>query len=170
MAGLERRQTHTNLCKVLHTLSHAQLLAEGITGAPLEATEMQRLYDDSEGSPLFVVEALKSEAPANAPKVQAVIAGRLARLSPPAAALAGTAAAIGRSCTPTVTPSGRGSAPWRCPMVFRSERDRPAPVAPAHRAAGAARGLGGLRLRADGAGADTDAWRCRHDDRTGTPM
>lgn len=62
---------------------------------------MQRLYDDSEGSPLFVVEALKSEAPANAPKVHAVIAGRLARLSPPAAALAGTAAAIGRSCTPT---------------------------------------------------------------------
>jgi DNA-binding SARP family transcriptional activator len=74
------------------------LLAERITGAPLDAAGLERLYGDSEGNPLFVVEALQPDAP-TAPKVQSVIAGRLARLSPPAAALAGAAAAIGRAFT-----------------------------------------------------------------------
>ena len=59
------------------------LLAEHITGAPLEAAGLERLYEDSEGNPLFVVEALQPDAPAAAPKVQAVIVGRLARLSRP---------------------------------------------------------------------------------------
>jgi DNA-binding SARP family transcriptional activator len=75
------------------------LLASRITGAPLDAAGLERLYGDSEGNPLFVVEALQPDAPAAAPKVQAVIAGRLARLSPSAAALAGVAAAIGRAFT-----------------------------------------------------------------------
>ena len=75
------------------------LLAGRITGAPLDVAGLERLYSDSEGNPLFVVEALQPDAPAAAPKVQAVIAGRLARLSPPAAALAGVAAAIGRAFT-----------------------------------------------------------------------
>jgi DNA-binding SARP family transcriptional activator len=75
------------------------LLARRITGAPLDAAELERLYSDSEGNPLFVVEALQPDAPAAAPRVQAVIAGRLARLSPPATALAGMAAAIGRAFT-----------------------------------------------------------------------
>ena len=60
---------------------------------------LERLYEDSEGNPLFVVEALQPDAPAAAPKVQAVIAGRLARLSQRAAELAGVAAAIGRAFT-----------------------------------------------------------------------
>jgi predicted ATPase len=75
------------------------LLAQRITGARLVAAELERLYGDSEGNPLFVVEALKPDAPVAAPKVQAVISGRLARLSPPAAELAGVAAAIGRAFT-----------------------------------------------------------------------
>jgi len=74
------------------------LLAERITGAPLDAAGLERLYGDSEGNPLFVVEALQPDAP-TAPQVQAVITGRLTRLSPPAAALAGAAAAIGRAFT-----------------------------------------------------------------------
>ena len=77
------------------------LLAERITGARLDTPALERLYADSEGNPLFVVEALRPDAPA-APKVQAVIAGRLARLSKPAAALAGVAAAIGRAFTADV--------------------------------------------------------------------
>src|SRR5262249_61393355 len=72
------------------------LLAERITGAPLDAAGLERLYGDSEGNPLFVVEALQPDAP-TAPQVQAVITGRLTRLSPPAAALAGAAAAIRRA-------------------------------------------------------------------------
>lgn len=75
------------------------LLAERVTGAPLEAAGLERLYEDSEGNPLFLVEALQPDAPMAASKVQTVIAGRLARLSRSAAGLAGVAAAIGRAFT-----------------------------------------------------------------------
>jgi len=61
------------------------LLAERITGAPPGPAGLDRLYRDSEGNPLFVVEALRPDAP-DAQQVQAIIAGRLARLSPQAAA------------------------------------------------------------------------------------
>jgi DNA-binding SARP family transcriptional activator len=84
------------------------LLAERITGAPLNAAEFERLYGDSEGSPLFVTEALRPDAPAAAPKVQAVIAGRLARLSRPAAELAGVGAAVGRAFTADVLAAATG--------------------------------------------------------------
>ena len=50
---------------------------------------------------LAVTEALQPDVTA-APKAQAVIADRLARLSEPAAALAGAAAAIGRAFSPDV--------------------------------------------------------------------
>jgi DNA-binding SARP family transcriptional activator/tetratricopeptide (TPR) repeat protein len=84
------------------------LLAERITGAPLEAAELDRLYGDSEGNALFVVEALKPDAPAAAPRVHSVIAGRLARLSRPAAVLAGVAAASGRAFTADVLAAATG--------------------------------------------------------------
>jgi len=84
------------------------LLAERITGAPLDPAGLKRLYGDSEGNPLFVVEALQPDAPTAAPKVQAVIAGRLARLSPAATALAGGAAAIGRAFTADVLAAATG--------------------------------------------------------------
>jgi DNA-binding SARP family transcriptional activator len=84
------------------------LLAEGITGAPLDAAELERLYGYSEGNPLFVVEALRADAPAAAPRVQAVIAGRLARLSPPARELAGVGATIGRAFTADVLAAAGG--------------------------------------------------------------
>jgi len=84
------------------------LLAERITGAPLDAAELERLYGHSEGNPLFVVEALRADAPAAAPRVQAVIAGRLARLSPPATQLAGIAATIGRAFTADVLAAAGG--------------------------------------------------------------
>jgi DNA-binding SARP family transcriptional activator/tetratricopeptide (TPR) repeat protein len=77
------------------------LLAERIAGAPLDTSSLERLYRDSEGNPLFVVEAQKPDAPV-APRVQAVIAGRLDRLSQRAATLAGVAAAIGRAFTADV--------------------------------------------------------------------
>jgi hypothetical protein len=93
----------------LHRLGREDtaLLAERIAGAPLDAGELERLYRDSEGNPLFVVEALQPDAPA-APRVQAVIAGRLARLSEPGAQLAGTAAAIGRGFAADVLAAASG--------------------------------------------------------------
>jgi DNA-binding SARP family transcriptional activator len=72
-------------------------LAGAIRGGELAESQVERLFGDSEGNPLFIVEALRPDAPAVAAKVQAVIAGRLARLSRPAAELVGTAATIGRS-------------------------------------------------------------------------
>jgi len=56
---------------------------------------------------LFVIEALQPNARA-APRVQAVIAGRLARPSEPAAALAGSAAAIWRAFTADVLAAATG--------------------------------------------------------------
>ena len=84
------------------------LLAKRITGTPFENAELDRLYRDSEGNLLFIVEALRPDAPAATPKVQAVIAGRLARLSEPAAPLAGAAAAIGRAFTADVLAAAAG--------------------------------------------------------------
>src|SRR5215472_3742076 len=84
------------------------LLARRITGRALDAAELERLYGDSEGNPLFVVEVLRPDAPTAAPKVQAVIGGRLTRLSPPAAAAAGVAAAIGRAFTADVLAAATG--------------------------------------------------------------
>jgi hypothetical protein len=72
------------------------------------AAGLDRLYGDSEGNPLFVVETLQLDAPATVPKVQAVIAGRLARLSPQAAATAGVAAAIGQAFTADVLAAATG--------------------------------------------------------------
>ena len=43
------------------------LLAERVTGAPLDAAGLERLYEDSEGNLLFVVEALQPDAPSAAP-------------------------------------------------------------------------------------------------------
>ena len=83
------------------------LLAERITGTPLGAAGLERLYGDSEGNPLFVVEALQPDAPA-ARQVQAVIAARLARLSPPAAATAGVAATIGQAFSADVLAAATG--------------------------------------------------------------
>jgi hypothetical protein len=77
------------------------LLAQRIARTPLGTTELERLYAETEGNPLFLVEALKPDAPV-ATKVLAVIAGRLARLSPSARALARVAAAIGRAFTADV--------------------------------------------------------------------
>jgi DNA-binding SARP family transcriptional activator len=85
-------------------------LAEGINGKPLGAADLERLYRDSEGNPLFLIEALKPDAPVTAPRVQAVIAGRLGQLSPPAADLAGVAAAIGRAFTADVLAAATGLA------------------------------------------------------------
>jgi DNA-binding SARP family transcriptional activator/tetratricopeptide (TPR) repeat protein len=83
-------------------------LAGHVTGAPLDQAGLGRLYADSEGNPLFVVEALRPDAPATASMVQAVIAGRLTRLSPEAAAVAGVAAAVGRAFTADVLAAAAG--------------------------------------------------------------
>lgn len=77
-------------------------LAVQIASRECDPTFLSGLYQSTKGNPLFVVESVrasledqgaKSAAPS---RVQAVIAARLAQLSPPAYELAGLAATIGR--------------------------------------------------------------------------
>jgi DNA-binding SARP family transcriptional activator len=75
-------------------------LAERIAGEPVDAHAAQRLFAETEGNPLFVVETLR--AGAGSPRVQAVIEARLAQLSPAARTLAGLAASVGREFTADV--------------------------------------------------------------------
>ena len=82
-------------------------LAEQLRRAPLDGTEAERLLAASEGNPLYLVEAAQADS-APAGRVQAVIAARLARLSPPAAELAGVAATIGREFSAPVLADAAG--------------------------------------------------------------
>jgi DNA-binding SARP family transcriptional activator len=79
-------------------------LAAQLTGRPLEGAEAARLHGETAGNPLFVVETVRAgllQEPAGSlpPKIQAVIASRLARLSPEARALAALAATVGHPFT-----------------------------------------------------------------------
>src|SRR6185312_11905062 len=96
---LDEHHPLTTLTSALQASGHLTEIGEAGLG---------RLYADSEGNPLFVVEALRPDAPATASKVQAVIAGRLARLSPDAAAVTGVAAAVGRAFTADVLAAAAG--------------------------------------------------------------
>lgn len=92
-------------------------MAARLAGHDLELDAVMRLYRETEGNPLFVVEALRSgfdqrahnrdsqthddyysndDAHTLPPKVQAVIAGRLAQLSAPSRDIATVAATIGQ--------------------------------------------------------------------------
>ena len=93
-------------------------LAATIAGCELSAAEAMRLYRETEGNPLFVVETMRAgfgdpQTPRSMttdevaiegagaslslpPRVQAVLAARLAQLSPAARELAALAATIGR--------------------------------------------------------------------------
>jgi DNA-binding SARP family transcriptional activator len=84
-------------------------LAGRLAGRELAPAAAERLFAETEGNPLFVVEALRAGWPGRpgergplTPRVQAVIEARLAQLSPPARELAGVAAAIGRELTTDV--------------------------------------------------------------------
>lgn len=99
-------------------------LAAQVAGRVLDQIEADHLYRETEGNALFVVEVVRAGLAANQhqlaaeaqhvasagqpvqpdrrllpPKVQAVIAGRLAQLSDPAREVAGLAATIGRAFT-----------------------------------------------------------------------
>lgn len=75
------------------------LLAGRLTGAKLGPADARLLHAETEGNPLFVVEAVRSGWTGGqplSPRVQAVIEARLAQLSPGTQAVVAVAAAIGR--------------------------------------------------------------------------
>ena len=88
--------------------SETDALARELGGAPLDA---ERLYAETEGNPLFVVEALRLGPGAPVSKrVQTVLEARLAQLSAPARALAEVAATIGREFRVDVLAAAAGEA------------------------------------------------------------
>lgn len=103
IAGLQTLERVVELALGRLSPTETALLAERMSGRPLTDAEGARLYDESEGNPLFVVEALRAGSAtgvATRPgKVQAVIRSRLAQLSEPASELVGVAATIGREFT-----------------------------------------------------------------------
>ncbi len=79
-------------------------LAQWFSEQALEDRDAAQLYDETEGNPLFVIEALRAgwkggRGGWTSPKVQAVIEQRLAQLSEPARSLVGVAATVGRGFT-----------------------------------------------------------------------
>jgi DNA-binding SARP family transcriptional activator/predicted ATPase len=70
-------------------------LAEGVAGPGLAPELAERLYSGTRGNPLFIVETVRARGNL-APKVHAVIAGRLALLDEKSRELASVAAVIGR--------------------------------------------------------------------------
>jgi predicted ATPase len=107
-------------------------LAAHVGGRPYQPEQARHLHLETEGNPLFVVETVRAglgdavgpgsgivltadpEAPMAAtvrtlpPRVQAVIAARLAQLSEPARSLAAVAATVGRAFTLDVVREGSG--------------------------------------------------------------
>ena len=81
-------------------------LAAKLAARNLEPAEADALFRDTEGNPLFIVEAVRAGwqrgergADALSPRVHAVIASRLDRLSETTRELVGTAATLGREFT-----------------------------------------------------------------------
>jgi DNA-binding SARP family transcriptional activator len=113
--GLHRLDRFTEIALERLSPEETALLGERLRGRALEATDADRLYAETEGNPLFVVEAIRGGWSGNggerawvSPRVQAVIESRLARLSAPARELTGVAATIGREFTTEVLEQASG--------------------------------------------------------------
>lgn len=114
---LDRLRTGGQIVEIeLDPLSQTAVteLAHTVAGRALTAAELEALYQQTEGNPLFLVEMVhaglvlptaqtapeeSASAPALPPKVRAILHARLAQLSLPARQLAGLAAVIGCSFT-----------------------------------------------------------------------
>ena len=97
LSGLRALDRFTEIALQPLSARETAVLAERLAG---EGRDAGRLFAETEGNPLFVVETLRAGAPA--PRVQAVLEARLAQLSEPARALAAVAAAVGREFTAEV--------------------------------------------------------------------
>ena len=107
VAALQRSAQVTEIELAPLDSSETAALAGNILGGPLAPALAARLFRETEGNALFVVEMTRSDRSGAAaaqdsgtarlpPTMQAVIRARLAQLSPAARELAGVAAAIGR--------------------------------------------------------------------------
>lgn len=109
LAALRARERVVEIPLGRLSRSEAAMLAATLTARPLAEADADRLYAETEGNPLFVVETLRAgwgrgPVPEGtlSPKVQAVIESRLTQLSEAARELTGVAATIGREFTAEV--------------------------------------------------------------------
>ena len=95
--------------------SETATLAAHVAGRQLKPDQARTIHAETEGNPLFVVETVRAglaesgDGSSLPPKVQAIIAARLAQLSDPARDVASLAATVGRAFSLEVLrKSGRG--------------------------------------------------------------
>lgn len=80
-------------------------IARQVVGSRLDDDAVETLFADTEGNPLFIVEAVRSgrderaDSAALTPRLRAVIDARFHRLSEVAATVLGAAAVVGRPCS-----------------------------------------------------------------------
>ncbi|MEW6638507.1 MAG: AAA family ATPase, partial [Actinomycetota bacterium] len=111
VAGLQALERYTEIELDRLAREETATLAQRFVGHPLEKPDADRLHGETEGNPLFVVEALRAGWKSGwmSPKVQAVISSRLAQLSGPARELVGVAATVGREFTSDVLARASGA-------------------------------------------------------------
>jgi DNA-binding SARP family transcriptional activator len=116
LAALREKDQITEIALDRLDMDATAALAAQLAGHTICPEQASALYHETEGNPLFVVEMMRAKprgqharaygeplsmhpvgAVALPPRIYAVIAARLAKLSPPAAELVGLAATIGRS-------------------------------------------------------------------------
>lgn len=109
VAGLRSLERFTEIELGRLTREETARLAAAVSGRALGEPDAERLYRETEGNPLFAVEALRAgwtladaESRRLPPKVQAVIDTRLGQLSEAARELVGVAATLGREFTADV--------------------------------------------------------------------
>lgn len=115
LAGLQALERITEAPLGRLTREETALLAGRVDRRVGERLDQERLYEETEGIPLFVVEAVRAgrgSDPATGrtltAKARAVIESRLAQLSGPARELVDLAATIGREFTPEVLAHATG--------------------------------------------------------------
>lgn len=107
LRALRRRMENTHLSHVALSALNRQdacALANACAGRVLEESLLERIYDRSDGNPLFIVELVRSLRETNREAVPAsiseIVDGRLRRITEDARRLLETAAVAGSSCTP----------------------------------------------------------------------
>jgi DNA-binding SARP family transcriptional activator len=99
LAGVRARDRLAEIALPRLDQEETAVLAHRLSGARLSDADVRYLYDETEGNPLFVVEALRAGwAPGSSlsPRVQSVIEARLSQLSAHARDLVEVVAVIGR--------------------------------------------------------------------------
>jgi DNA-binding SARP family transcriptional activator len=104
--GLQALDRYTEITIDRFAAAETASLAEQLAGRTLSEHETDQLHRETEGNPLFIVEAIRAGWTDShqtqgwiTPRVQAVIQARLAKLSEPTVEMASIAATIGREFT-----------------------------------------------------------------------